>query len=384
MPDIVVVGGGPAGSTSATLLAGSHDVTVVEDHERSGVPLQCTGQISPEVLELSGVTPTIFNKFSVLMAHFPDGRTFSVDCGEVKAILIDRSELDLLLSEKAMDAGVEYLTSERCRSCDIGRDGVKISLLSGKVLESRAVVGADGHSSVVRGAIGCEPPRMTIRGIQLDIRHECDDQDTIDVWMGSDVAPGFFGWTIPYGDRVRVGLCTEWKYGAPNEYLPALLRKAGLDGCDVLAKSCGKIPLGLQDRTYSDRTLLIGDAACQVKPVSGGGLYPIFKSAPCLAHVLDDALERDDLSASRLSEYQRLWRREVGRELKNGFRLRRIYNNLRDDELNRIGSKVDRDSVRKAMSSASIDHPSSMVLGLMRNVPLALGLMPTILKGVMR
>ncbi|MGN1044459.1 MAG: NAD(P)/FAD-dependent oxidoreductase [Candidatus Methanomethylophilaceae archaeon] len=384
MPDITVVGGGPAGSTSAALLAGSHDVTVVEDHVRSGVPLQCTGLISPEVLELSGVRPTVLNEFSVLRVHFPNGRTFSVDCGETKAVLIDRSELDLLLSERAMDAGAEFLTSVRCRSCDIGRDGVTVRLSSGEEIGSRAVVGADGHSSVVRRAVGCEPPRMVVRGMQMDLRHTCDEQDTIDVWTGSDVAPGFFGWTIPYGDSVRVGLCTEWRYGAPNGYMPALLKKAGLDGSGIIAKSCGKIPLGLQDRTYSDRTLLIGDAACQVKPVSGGGLYPIFKSAPCLVHVLDKALGKDDLSASSLSEYQRLWRREVGRELKDGFRLRRMYNNLRDDELDTIGGIVDRDSVRRAVSSASIDSPSSMVPGIMRNIPLAIRLLPIMVKAVIR
>ncbi len=78
MPDVVVVGGGPAGSMSARLLAKSHDVTVLEDHPVSGTPLQCTGLVSPDVISMSGVGPTVFNSFSKLNAHFPDGSVFVI------------------------------------------------------------------------------------------------------------------------------------------------------------------------------------------------------------------------------------------------------------------------------------------------------------------
>ena len=384
MPDIVVVGGGPAGSMSAVLLAKNRDVTVLEDHPVSGTPLQCTGLVSPDVIGMSGVSPTVLNSFSRLNVHFPDGFVYPVDCGETKAVLIDRSELDRLMAERAMDAGAEYLYSERCTSCDIGKDSVRTVTSSGKEFISEMVIGADGHSSIVRRSVCPEPPRMQVRGIQMDLKHTCDDQSAIDIWLGSDVAPGFFAWTIPYGDTTRLGLCSEWSYGAPAEFLPALLRKSGLSDAKVVSKSSGKIPLGLQSRTYSDRALLIGDAAGQVKPISGGGLYPMLASAPCLAHTVEVAFSRNDFSASALSGYQKAWRKAVGKELKNGFRLRSMYNNLRDEELDEIRRIVDRPSVRELASSATIDHPSAMVLKALKNVPMTLRLTPYLFKGLFR
>lgn len=384
MPDIVVVGGGPAGSMSASLLAKTHEVVVLEDHAESGLPLQCTGLVSPDVIRMSGVSPTVFNSFSKLNVHFPDGFTYGVDCGDVRAVLIDRSGLDRLLAEKAMDAGAKYVYSDRCVSCDIGAEGVTTRTKSGKEYGSQLVVGADGHSSLVRRIVCSEPPRMMVRGIQLDLKHRSEDQDTIDVWLGSDVAPGFFAWTIPYDDMTRVGLCSEWSYGAPSDYLSNILRKSGLQDSKVVMKSSGKVPLGLQRRTYADRALLIGDAAGQVKPISGGGLYPMLASAPHLAHTVETAFSKNDFSERTLSSYQKAWRKEVGSELRNGFRLRSIYNNLRDDELDSIRRIADTPSIHQLASSATIDNPSASVLRAFRNIPVAMRLVPYILRGALR
>ena len=384
MPDIVVVGGGPAGSISASLLAKSHDVTVLEDHPVSGTPLQCTGLVSPDVISMSGLNPTVLNSFSRLNVHFPDYSVYSVDCGDTKAVLMDRSEFDRLAAEKAMDAGAEFVYSDRCISCDVGRDHVRSVTTSGKRYLSKIVIGADGHSSIIRDIVCSEPPRMVVRGIQMDLSHSCDDQSAIDIWLGSDVAPGFFAWSIPYGDITRVGLCSEWSFGPPMDFMPTLLRRTGLSDAKVISKASGKIPIGIQSKTYSNRALLIGDSAGQVKPISGGGLYPMLASVPCLVQVVNDAFSRDDFSAGFLSRYQKSWKKAIGRELKNGFRLRSMYNNIYDDELKRIRRIVDRPSIKELASNATIDNPSAMVLKALKNVPMTLRLMPYLFKGLFR
>lgn len=218
----------------------------------------------------------------------------------------------------------------------------------------------------------------------MDLRHTCDDMSAIDVWLGSDVAPGFFAWCLPYGDHTRVGLCSEQGCMPPSTYLNTLLRKAGLSDSKIVSKSSGKIPLGLQRRTYGNRTLLIGDSACHVKPISGGGLFPIFNAAPFLADTVDRAFQRNDFSANTLSHYQKGWENAIGGELRNGFTLRTIYNRLTDEELSKIGAIIDRDSVREILSSASIDNPSAVVWGAMKNVHLAVRLLPYFFKGVLR
>lgn len=326
----------------------------------------------------------MLNSFSKLNVHFPDGFIYSVDCGDTRAMLIDRSQFDRLMAEKAMDAGAEFLYLERCMTCERTDDSVVVGTASGSRLESKIVVGADGHSSSIRNMVCNDPPRMSVRGIQVDVKHACDNQDTIDIWIGSDVAPGFFAWSIPFEDMTRIGLCSEWSYGAPSEYLPALLRKAGMTGAEVVLKASGKIPLGVQRRTYGDRILLIGDSASQVKPISGGGLYPLLTSAECLAQTVRTAFDKDDFSSSVLSGYQRAWRKEIGFELKVGYRLRTMYNNLTDDELNSIRRIIDNPSIRDLAMKATIDHPSVMVLKALRNLPMTMRLFPYLMKGLLR
>jgi flavin-dependent dehydrogenase len=115
---------------------------------------------------------------------------------------------------------------------------------------------------------------------------------------------------------VRTGLCVkEGVGGTPNDHLKKLLKATGAETSDIQTKYAGKIPIGGRPRTYGERTLLIGDAAGQVKPVSGGGLQPICKAAPILAKTAEEGLRENDLSSRYLSRYEKRWKNEIGKEL---------------------------------------------------------------------
>ena len=79
MHDVAVVGGGPAGSRTAALLARNHDVVVVEEHRRSGTPMQCAGLVTDDVIKLSGVKPDILSTILGADVVFPDGTVVSVN-----------------------------------------------------------------------------------------------------------------------------------------------------------------------------------------------------------------------------------------------------------------------------------------------------------------
>ena len=111
-----------------------------------------------------------------------------------------------------------------------------------------------------------------------------DRQDMFRMHLGSEFAPGFFAWEIPCGDFTRVGLCTSWSAGPPAPYLKHLLSRLGYSD-KVIGMSCGRIPVGRRRTMSSDRIMLVGDAASQIKPISGGGIYPSMMAAPLLAEV---------------------------------------------------------------------------------------------------
>ena len=129
-PSALVVGGGPAGSLSAAALSAFADVTVLEEHRVSGIPMECTGLVSPEVLRLLDAAPEVFNSYDALNVVFPSGRRVRFDCGSVKALLIDRAGLDMMLAHRAEDAGARFVYGSKASAVDIG-DGVSVRTESG-------------------------------------------------------------------------------------------------------------------------------------------------------------------------------------------------------------------------------------------------------------
>lgn len=378
--DVIIVGGGPTGSAAAAMLSREWDVAVLEEHDVSGLPIQCTGLVSPVVMKLAGSRQEPLNAFRGAYIHFPDGRRLSVMSPDVKAVVIDRAAFDQELAEKARDAGANFLYKHRY----LGRryDNYNHIHTDRGDMKCRLLVGADGQKSRVADDIGSRPPREWVRGMQVDIALP-DGSDLVDIHIGRKVAPGFFAWRMPCGDFTRVGLCVAWEYGPPSSYLHNFLRKLGLEDIKVIARHSGKIPLGGRGRTYSDGALLVGDAAGQVKPVSGGGLQPGLTAVRCLVETANEALRLNKLNASYLKRYEKRWRGVLGRELDNGYRLRQIYTSIGDDEMNRVAEMVDRPDISEILNSGDIDHPSELAPHILRMAPGLLRLSPRLLMAML-
>ncbi len=360
MYDAIVIGGGPAGSKAAELLAKDHEVLVLEEHAVSGSPSGCAGLITDQVLEMSGVRPDILNKLYGANVFFPGGGKISVRSKWPKANIIHREDLDSRMALKAQDAGAEYRYSEKYASHMIS-DQVKVKHAGG-VSDCSLLIGADGHTSNVARSLGNNnEPKEYVRGFQMDIRKRYEEEDMINIRLGSEIAQGFFSWEIPFGDSVRVGLCCSWEAGLPVYRMKALLKAAGLEDAEVLRTYSGKIPLGGRPRSYGERVMLIGDAAGQVKPISGGGLYPAFKSAPTLKEMTDKAFETGDFSAKNLSSYESKWKKAVGRELRNGYALRKAYLRFEDEDLDRAYKAASKEPIRSVLDEINLDNPSDVV-----------------------
>ena len=382
MYDAVVVGGGPAGTITAGLLAKDHDILVIEEHASSGLPMQCAGLVTQDVIDICGVKPDILNRIRGADVVFPGGGRFEVRAGGTKALLIDRAGLDRKLAENAADKGAEIRYGVKYSGHGISEEGVSISTDSGEI-GSKLIIGADGHGSKVAMSLGNNLPREYVHGIEADARHKSEHDDIMTLRIGSEFAPGFFSWEIPFGDMVRVGLCISAGHGCPNDHLKRLLKASGIEKEDVVSKYAGKIPLGGRPRSYGDRTLLIGDAAGQVKPVSGGGLFPICKAAPVLERTVRESLREGRTTSDRLSGYEKGWKKEIGKELSRGYRVRKIFTGLSDKDLDKVFRIIDREDMRSILNNIDLDDPSGVASPMLRNPLVGIRLLPIMLRGIL-
>jgi flavin-dependent dehydrogenase len=123
--------------------------------------------------------------------------------------------------------------------------------------------------------------------------------------------------------------------------------------------------VGTLPRTYGDRILVIGDAAGQVKPTTGGGIYFGHLGAKIATEVLNKALNSDELAAARLFRYQRRWKAKMGKEISLGYRARQAYAKLSDRQIERIFNMLDSRGAAKAWLNSpnfSFDWHSKLVL----------------------
>jgi digeranylgeranylglycerophospholipid reductase len=379
--DFLVVGGGPSGLTFASAVGERAKVVVVEEHDTIGQPVQCTGLVTPRVVEMAGARGTVLNHLQGGYFHFPGDQVAEVRGRTAKALVVDRAAFDQACADRAADLGAAISLGVKFVEMRQGRGIVaRCSGPEGSAdYSSKLIIGSDGYKSSVAKAAGLQGPREHVRGVQMDIRHEEDDQDMLDVYLGKKVAPGFFAWKIPCGPMTRVGLCVLGSQETPLTFLNALLGKLGLKDKERIRVVSGMIPIGPPPRTYAQGTMIIGDAAGQAKPLSGGGLYTGMVAARCAAETALECLEKSDFSIGALSAYEERWKTELGKELERGFLIRRAFVKLSDRKLEEAGRILSREDVRKVLAEGDIDFPADLAPRVIRTAPSLLKLAPSFL-----
>jgi flavin-dependent dehydrogenase len=152
---------------------------------------------------------------------------------------------------------------------------------------------------------------------------------------------------------VRVGLATG--SGREAGRLLGRFLNARFPKAQVVRQVGGLIPIGPPERTQGGRVLLVGDAAGQVKPTSGGGLY-------FLALCAGIAGEFAARGPEALPDYESRWRDEIGAELAFGLRARRVLARLSDQDIDRALAALDDPQLLSFLAqTADVDHPSRLV-----------------------
>ena len=353
--DVLVVGGGPAGSIAARVAArGGADTVLVDKKNRPADSSACGGLVSVGTLEkLDAQGKSVINEIKGVLVHPPRGDEFKLFSSGVKAYVIDRNKLNADLLSRAKESGVRV----RPETEIIDREDMKVVIRTtgGEVeqtLEPRVIIGADGPQSDVRRLFGMDQPSELLYAIQAEKNIPFHSRDSVEVFFGRDIAPGFFGWIIPVSDeRARLGLATP-EGDKLKELFGRLCEKAGT--AEPSSYQTGVIPIGIPDHSSGGSVLTVGDAAGQVKPTTGGGLYPISITSPLAGEVALEALSGLEDPATK---YYREWMDILGHELGREMLLHRILKVVKDEQLSQLLSLLNRGNISDWVAeNGDIDH----------------------------
>lgn len=373
--DVAVVGAGPAGSVAAREIAAAGlRVVVVEEHPQVGRPVHCAGLVTARTLEAAGVSEKdlVLNQIRGAIVHTPAGNQVAVGGDKTHALVIDRPLLDQRLAERAQEAGATLMLERRVTGVERTDRGMRLEMARGRarsVLEASLVVGADGARSLVARCTGTAAPEESIVATGGEISGGALTSDMVEVFVHPDLAPGWFGWLIPVGDGVaRVGTGSAVGGASPRRLLDGLMdRHAHLRSARYLRLQGGVIPVAPVRQVASPGVMLVGDAAGQVKPTSGGGIYTSILAGKLCARVAAEALRRGDMGNSALSAYGDLWMEQVGADLLMGAALRRLLTRLTPMEVEACLQLFTLEEVRAAaLEYGDLDFPTRLFSHLFR------------------
>lgn len=341
---------------------------VLEKKPSAGTKRSCTGLIGAECLRLfpSG-SVNVLAQYNSAIFYSPSGRPLRVDKPRPQAYMVDRFVFDNHLAETAQKNGATYCFNTFVDRIETGPDSVRITAVTGgrqNTLHARMAVIAGGSGSRLPETLGLGRLGSFVRGCQTEV--SCTVPE-LEVYLGRDISPGFFGWLAPFAPgHGRLGLLTQGGDGSRQmANLWQKLNSAGKVVSPLADLNYGAIPLKRLSRTYANRVLVVGDAAGQVKPTTGGGIYYGLLCASMAADCIHDGIVQGDLSSAHTRSYEKRWRRALGAELTTGNLARAIWERLGDKQMDRIFDIVLSHGIHRALLDAddfSFDWHGRLVL----------------------
>ena len=346
--DIAVIGAGPSGSLCSMLTARAGLSTLLlEEHEAPGQFINCTGIIGAEAFRrLNLPTEPILSSLQAITFYAPSGRSFRYDPGQPLAHVVSRLQFDQTLAGWAQTEGATLRTGYHARLLRVDSDAVELrrSEDDPEPVRARAAVIATGFGSNLPQQAGLANPREIIYGAQAEV--EMDNLRDVEIYLGRAVAPEAFAWVVPLQPGIaRVGLVATKE--APV-YFRQLLQHPSIGSRIRTAQPkmlLSPVPTEPIERSYTDRVLVVGEAAGQVKTTTQGGIYYGMLCAAMAAETLCEAAKSDDFSAEGLASYEQAWTGAISQELKVGLSLRQLFSRLSDSQIDALVELGTRDDI---------------------------------------
>lgn len=343
---VKIIGAGPAGLWAAKHLG--PECMVYEEHKKIGHPVHCTGLISRRIDSLVRLPKeAVVNRIHGARLFSHNGLSLELTRGRPEAYVIDRARFDLHLAGLAQKAGAKIVLGQKANP----GQGVTIA--------------ADGASSRTRKSFGLQ--LKAIPSLQYILRPaQCLDPNFVELHF---INRDFFAWVVPENEKIaRVGVADR----RCRAVLDSFVRKR-FERFRIRERQAGLVVVGgPMKKTVFGNTMLVGDAAGQVKATTGGGIITGMMCAEVAARC-----------AQKPQSYENAWRRSrVGRELAAARAIRELLSNLEPKDYESLIEFGERnlDLMKK---HGDMDFHSRMILEMLKRPGNWLLVMKLIAKGVL-
>ncbi|MFX1393071.1 MAG: geranylgeranyl reductase family protein [Promethearchaeota archaeon] len=330
--DVIVVGAGTGGTTAAKFASQKNlDVCLIDRKERSQIGKKiCGDAIGSEIFEFLNINAPKDEELSCLIKGaklYPPNLNKYIKMTDPKQVgyIVNRQEFGQRLLNEALDAGVQQFLDQTMALNLLYKDnsvsGLKVRLKNGEKIDLNAklIIDASGFYSPLRKSIKSSLIEKEILNEDCILCYreivkfstkdqQVDDPEYITIILDQEKAPGGYIWYFPKNEtsvNIGLGMFMGYKSQVKDYYKKNVFNEfIKTNNFEILSTGGGVVPVRRPLWSCVDNGIMfVGDAACHVNPLHGGGIDPSMRAGYYAAITASNAIQNEDCTLKKLWDY---------------------------------------------------------------------------------
>ncbi len=345
--DLVVVGGGPAGSSAACEASKNGiKVALVEREETIAQTVRTSGVTWIQNIKEFGIPEDCYNPIRNYSFCSPNNEV-TINDSTPHAAVLDVRKTYRWLADQAKQEGTDIFLKTNITNVIKNNFGDIVGV-SGTgnndeiIFHAKIIIDASGFSSIVSKSMGFVAQWERFgAGAEYEVKAENVDQETWWLMVGQKYSPAGYAWIFPVGKnivRIGVGIGKPESKVDPTERLKELINSktgpiSNLGKITPIEFHYGLIPNdGLSRKTVYNNLILVGDSAGQANPLVLEGIRYAIKFGKVAGKIASHAIKSGNTDESSLYPYEKIWKEEIQDKIKAAGKVQNRWLKLSDEE----------------------------------------------------